>query len=365
MSVVCRSLSFKSTMSNFELPRNVEHYLAVLSKLYLQEGQKQKQEIIVNSQIRVHEEWSYDNWGGGTFGHAIYLAVPEDLYLTIIRQRDELQNQIKDDMNKVHNVQNEFVAAVFIEAEIAEDKDWRRESGVLLSPKIIVSQEAEKRIWSENGFRIFLSHKSEVKEKASELKRRLEEFGISCFVAHDDIHPTKEWQDEIEDALFSMDAFLAFMTDGFHDSDWTDQEVGVAFGRGVPIVSLKLGKDPYGFIGKFQALSCPWDAVPKEIVKIFIKHGQMLNAYMTAVENCKSFDDGNRLAEILPYIDKLSNEQVNRLLSAFNDNIDVRGSFGFNGTKPVYFGKGLIFHLARVTGKKFGLALSGNLELTP
>jgi hypothetical protein len=45
---------------NFKLPKNIEHYLAALSKLYAKEGQKRLQKIIVNSQVRVHEAWSTD-----------------------------------------------------------------------------------------------------------------------------------------------------------------------------------------------------------------------------------------------------------------------------------------------------------------
>ena len=63
---------------------------------------------------------------------------------------------------------------------------------------------------------------------------------MSCFVAHVDIHPTKEWQDEIESALSSMDGFVALLTDKFHESDWTDQEVGFALARGVPIIAVRL-----------------------------------------------------------------------------------------------------------------------------
>jgi hypothetical protein len=48
--------------SSFELSKNIEHYLAALSKLYAHEGEQQKLEIIVNSQVRVTEEWSSDNW---------------------------------------------------------------------------------------------------------------------------------------------------------------------------------------------------------------------------------------------------------------------------------------------------------------
>ena len=79
--------------ANFELPRNIERYLAALSKLYAQEGKRQLQELIVNSQIRVHEEWSYDGWNGGTYGHALYFAVPEALYLSSVKQKDDLKNK--------------------------------------------------------------------------------------------------------------------------------------------------------------------------------------------------------------------------------------------------------------------------------
>jgi len=82
-----------------------------------------------------------------------------------------------------------------------------------------------------------------------------------------------------------MDSFVALLTGGFHDSLWTDQEVGFAFGRGVPIISVKLEIAPYGFIGKFQALSCNWETAPAEIAKILIKKEPMLNAYVIAVQN--------------------------------------------------------------------------------
>ena len=54
----------------------------------------------------------------------------------------------------------------------------------------------------------------------------------------------KEWETEIESALFSMDVLVALLTDGFHDSNWTDQEVGVAIGRKIPVVPVRLGKGP-------------------------------------------------------------------------------------------------------------------------
>ena len=349
----------------FELPKNIERYLAALAKLYGQDGQRQMQEIIVNSQTRVHEEWSSDNWNGGTYGHAVYLILPEPIYLKVVKEKVNLQNQINKDINKIHSVQSEFIEEVFFEMEIADDRDWRKESGLLLSSQRIVLPDAETRIWGNEGFRVFLTHRTEVKKQTSDLKDRLRPFGISCFVAHEDIHPTKEWQNEIENALFSMDALVALMTDEFHDSLWTDQEVGCAFGRGVPIISVKLGRDPYGFIGKFQALSCSWDIAAVEIVKILVKQDRMLNAYIKAVQTCESYDQGNKLSEVLPRIDKLSEQQAGSLMSAFNENGQVRDSYGFNGKNSRYYGAGLASHLSRLTGQTYRLSRFGKIEIEP
>lgn len=348
--------------SKFELPKNIERYLAALSKVYAQQGKKIKQEILVNSQIRVHEEWSNDNWNGGIYGHAIYFVLPESLYLTVVKEKDNVQDQIKNDLNKIHNVQDEFVAQVFLEMEMIEDYDWRKESGLLQTGKRSVLPEAEKRIWGDEGFRLFLSHKSEVKKEAAKLKERLNHFGISCFVAHEDIHPTKAWQDEIENALASMEGFVALMTETFHDSDWTDQEVGFAFARGVPIVAVRLGKDPYGFIGKFQALSCTWLSSAEDIVKILIKSDRMFNAYVQALRKCPSWESGNALAKALPGIARLSMQQINELVTAYNETSELRGSFGFNGSKKMFYGPGLVSYLNRLGPRRFVIGTSGLIE---
>ena len=347
----------------FDLPKQLEGCLAALSKLYAQEGKRQLQEIVVNSQTRIHEAWSGDNWNGGTYGHALYLVVPEALFLSVAKKRDAIQKQIKEDLNNIHNVQNEFVEEVFLEMEAEDNLEWRKDSGLLLASKRVVPPNATKRIWGDAGFRLFLSHKSEVKKQTAELKERLLLYGISCFVAHADIRPTKTWQDEIENALSTMDAFVALMTDKFHDSVWTDQEVGFAFARGVPLIAVKLGIDPYGFIGKFQALSCSWTEAPKEITKVLIKHERMLNAYITAVQNCGNWIDGNLLAAILPDIDQLTDVQADALVSAYNKNKEVSGSFGFEGSKPRLYGDGLFTHLKRLNGRKYKQLPSGNIRV--
>ena len=202
---------------------------------------------------------------------------------------------------------------------------------------------------SGKNYTIFLSHRAEVKGKVQELKEGLERYGVSAFVAHSDIQPGKEWQEKILDVLGRMDAFVALLTDGFRDSKWTDQEIGYAIARGVPIISLRFGMDPYGFIEKYQALTCSWEDAPKEIIKLLIEHSPVVDAFINTVSECRRFAAANQLAEILPSISRLTDEQVDRLMSAFNDNREVNGSFEFNGTN----GPGVDEHLRRITGREF------------
>jgi hypothetical protein len=246
--------------------------------------------------------------------------------------------------------------------EERKDRDWRSESGVLLPQQRTATPETAERIWGREGYRVFLSHKAEVKAEAAGLKERLAVFGVSAFVAHKDIHPTKEWQDEIENALASMDAFVALLTKEFHESYWTDQEVGYALGRGVPLIAAKLERDPYGFIGRFQALACKWNNSALRIVKLLIKQPHMLDCYIAALPNCHSFEEGNLLSKVLPDVEELNAAQVERLISAYDKHRQLRESYGFSGEKPLHYGKGLAAHLSRITGNKFIVMPTGEIE---
>lgn len=125
--------------------------------------------------------------------------------------------------------------------------------------EIIPVENIEKNLvnsenWRSGYFRIFISHLTENKDSAAKLKVKLEKYGIDCFVAHEDIEPSKLWQTEIEKALASMDLLCAILTPDFYKSKWCDQEIGIALGRAIPTISIKKGADPHGFIGKYQAV---------------------------------------------------------------------------------------------------------------
>lgn len=103
-------------------------------------------------------------------------------------------------------------------------------------------------------FRLFISHISKDKLKATRLKMCMERYYISGFVAHEDIHPTLEWQTEIERGLNAMDALVSLHTPGFAQSNYTQQELGFAMGRGCKIICVEMGEQPTGFASKHQSL---------------------------------------------------------------------------------------------------------------
>jgi len=108
--------------------------------------------------------------------------------------------------------------------------------------------------WKEGYLKLFLSHLSSNKERMSHLKASFDQWGVYAFVAHEDIEPTREWRNEVEVALETMEVMVVLVEPGIKESDWCCQEVGYALGRKIEIVPLRAGLDPFGFFGKYQGI---------------------------------------------------------------------------------------------------------------
>ena len=157
--------------------------------------------------------------------------------------------------------------------EIKEKSGWNddlKKSQQKRRGKNFLPHDDMKNLWGDNYERkklIFLSHRATNRSKVTEVKEQLEKKDIACFVAHDDIKPGSKWPDEIIKALTTMDIFIGFVTDDFHQGSWTDQEIGYAYRRDVPRISVKLEKaDPKGFISSEQVLQANWDNAAQEII---------------------------------------------------------------------------------------------------
>lgn len=142
--------------------------------------------------------------------------------------------------------------------------------------------------WRNGYFRMFISHITSKKKQASRLKAVLEDYGITSFVAHEDINPTKEWQKEIQRALNSMDCMSAMLYDGFHQSNWCDQEVGIALGRNITVLPLLPNGDPYGFLGEYQGIKIKGmfpDELAKKTFEILCDNTNTRSKYLTCLTN--------------------------------------------------------------------------------
>lgn len=215
--------------------------------------------------------------------------------------------------------------------------------------------------WGGDGVRAFISYTSEYKAKAGDLKRILQRHGINAFLAHEDIEPLNEWLPEIERALFSMDILIALLTDGFRNSDWTDQEIGVALGRKKPIVPIRLGANPYGFIGRYQAISGhekQSDEIAEEILDHLLRNDSTKelakDAFIVSVAHSDNFYRSNQLADSLRCIDTLTPNQALSLVAAFNANAQVRCAGKFSSY--------IVNELQRMTDSFYELSDSTILE---
>ena len=183
--------------------------------------------------------------------------------------------------------------------------------------------------------RLFVSHLAVHRAFAGELQEALLKYGISSFVAHNDIEPTSEWQTQIEMALTTCDALLALLHEGFHASNWTDQEIGFAMGRGVASFAVRLGQTPYGFIGRFQALNGNCKAAPalaRELFDCYRKHKQTARKMSQAIVSQFEVSDSFAVAkERMGYLEELQiwdPSYAGRITSAVNINSQIEGSWG-------------------------------------
>jgi len=190
-------------------------------------------------------------------------------------------------------------------------------------------------LWLPGHFRVFISHIAKYKDSATKLQSAFLSHNISSFVAHNDIQPTREWESEIKKALSTSDALVALLHKGFHESLWTDHEVGFAIGRGLLPVSISFGESPYGFICRYQAIQgkgLSYEQLAEMLFKIFLRYPQTKRRMSETVVNkfflTDSYDEAKfnmSLLESVEYWDASLSKIVKR---AANENNQISGAWG-------------------------------------
>jgi hypothetical protein len=268
------------------------------------------------------------------WGHDVAFFVPLDHLGKIdIDEQDDIAEEVKTKLNKcAHGIGNEYFHRVRFEMLDDNDAECQKATAFSTTPPIDPST---LDFWKPGLARVFISHRDSQKVAARALGEALSQYGMACFVAHDTIKPMKTWRSEILNGLQTMEVMLVFLTDDFEDSLYCHQEVGYALGRGIPIISLKLGKkDPPGFISEIQAargrLNSPIEAARLVFPLISNALGRSERLQEVLVSNfaaSPSWTEAKaRFDHMASAVSELTQLQAEQLVKAFRENDQLHNS---------------------------------------
>lgn len=278
--------------------------------LLVGQGYMQESEILQSSNITCYE----DNQDFGISYYGIIIEVQTDKYIALNRHNSIVK-----------------IEGVLLEAFKEATKGALSPDNIIIRPNSNIQEtlfeSGEYKGWRNGYFRLFISHITKKKEQASSLKAALEEYGITSFVAHEDIEPTSEWEKEIQRALNSMDCMVPMLYDGFHQSHWCDQEVGVAIGRNITVIPLLVDGDSYGLLGAYQGIKIKGlypNTLAKKIFDVLCNNANTRPKYLSSITNLLLSSSNQGIAEKwLNMIEKISNTDAlfwQNIQSHVNDN---------------------------------------------
>ena len=129
--------------------------------------------------------------------------------------------------------------------------------------------------------------------------------------------------------------FIVILSNNFRQAQYTDHEVGIAYGLGKIILPLSVDDImPYGFMKKFQAKKMSPEIDIKEVSKIFdefmpktTETTQVEDHLIYSLINAGSFDEANYYARILSQHIEFSDIQINLIAEGFINNDQIRGGY--------------------------------------
>jgi len=330
------------------LPKKVPFYLKRLLNEYEASQETTLLKILQHSKIYVMENaTSYSDYGNTEYGHNIKFFIQEGTLRSIkLKEQDKYTSKLKEDLNICsRGIEGEFFNAVLFEMADEEDPEYQEAFG--LSKKIVVDPDSIS-IWEKGFIRLFISHRDKNKKIARDLAEQFMKYKVSGFVAHDTIQPMTTWQNEILKGLETMEVMLALITDDFHESSWTNQELGFALGRNIPIITLKLeNKAPDGFIGNVQAIpirNCYVNGVldVEDIYDVMIERlgitSHKRSILIDRFTNATSFKDASSLfLKIKQNIKSFEKEEARTIMEAYRNNSQLHNCFELQNDQLLHF----------------------------
>lgn len=293
-----------------------EEYISTVQELVALEGKSELASYINVSNIQA--VWvNHENWNGGIDYYDLVIDIPTKVFARIRPRLKEEEDALYQAFADATHGMNDSIRLTAVKI-VPNNK--ASTSGISVSSN-------DASMWKYNYYRLFISHLSEDKARAASIKPILEAYGIDCFVAHEDISPSKEWQVVIENALSTMDVLCAILTPNFINSQWCDQEVGYALGRGKIVIPIDKGAVPYGFIGKWQAIHSQGKSrveVARAILDAICINEHTRGAYFERLINliivAKTQEEASHFLEVLSGIKDIEKRYVEFLHSHYAEN---------------------------------------------
>ncbi len=189
---------------------------------------------------------------------------------------------------------------------------------------------------------IFISYNVIDKVIAGEIFDFLNTF-FEVFLAHEKIKSGVDWQEEIILNLQKADIFMPIITKSFKQSDWTDQECGIAYLlanlKNTKILPLNKPQShkknlPYGFISKFQSFPFTDMKKQEEQIEFFAKLLELINKnekkrlfdlLVLKLTGCNTKNDCTKYTRMLLHFD-ITEYRLNKIFEAFSMDISKKYS---------------------------------------
>lgn len=314
-------------MPSSAYPKPAIEVISLLADIFRHQGRRDMVELCESAHACI-DEVSYDNWNGGTYVWTLRLEVPTALFVSLKDRLSAVEAEIGAELSILSR---QYPNDTLISAQIYPAHAVTSSIGQQMTP----SEIDIKRVWGATKFRLFLSHLSVDKRMVSELKSALAARGVSAFVAHEDIEPSLKWKNEIELALRSMNALAAILTPTFHESPWTDQEIGWALGRNLLVISVGVGVKPYGFFGENQGIigsGKTAEVIAAEIVRALLlnsqTHGEMRRSLVRSFQAATSYNEAKLLKAVILTVEGFPEDERAILQKACQENGQVKSAFG-------------------------------------
>ena len=187
--------------------------------------------------------------------------------------------------------------------------------------------------FDKNIVEIFISHYTENKHDAKNIKNILCDFSpwIEVFVAHDDLQPAQNFEEDIIDKLKKCGLFILLVSKNIVDSNYVQQEIGMGKILNKRILPIRLDDTiQNGFIQQIQGIKKP--ELDGDLLKIIIEQLDFPTSILCKfLRHSITFKQTFLLYEILNEKNDFTEEDLIYLKFGLEKNSQISDSYKKNG----------------------------------